>query len=74
MWDPLSFELIAMFFSLMNSPATFQAMMNNIFCDLINKEDVAIFISTVLVRTETEKEHDKLVEKILKRLGRITHI
>jgi len=63
-----SFEPVVMFFGFTNSPATFQTMMNDIFRDLINKEDVATFRDEVLVETETEKEHDKLVEEILKRL------
>jgi len=62
------FEPVVMFFGLTNSPATFQTMMNDIFHSLINKGDVATFIDNVLVGTETEKEHDELVEEILKRL------
>jgi len=42
--------------------------MNNIFHDLINKGNVTIFIDDMLVRTEIEKEHDELVEEILRRL------
>jgi len=63
-----SFKPVVMFFGLTNSPATFQTMMNDIFRDLINKGDVATFIDDVLVGTETEKEHDELVEEILRRL------
>jgi len=63
-----SFKLVVMFFGLMNSPATFQTMMNDIFRDLINKGDVAIFIDNVLVGTEMEEGHDELVEEILRRL------
>jgi len=63
-----SFKPVVMFFGLTNSPATFQTMMNNIFRDLINKGDVATFIDDVLVETETEEEHDELVEEILRRL------
>ena len=63
-----SFKPVVMFFGLTNSPATFQTMMNNIFRDLINKGDVATFIDDVLVGTETEEGHDKLVEEILRRL------
>ena len=63
-----SFEPVVMFFSLTNSPATFQTMMNNIFRDLINKGDVATFIDDMLVGTEMEEGHDELVKKILRRL------
>jgi len=51
-----------------NSPATFQAMMNEILRDLINEEKVAVFVDNVLVGTETEEEHDEIVEEILRRL------
>jgi len=57
-----------MFFGMTNSPATFQAMMNEILRDLINKEKVAAFVDDVLVGTETEEGHDKIVEEILRRL------
>jgi len=35
---------------------------------LINKGKVAAFVDDVLVGTETEKEHDKIMEEILRRL------
>jgi len=60
------FEPVVMYFGLTNSPATFQTMMNNIFHNLINKEDIATFIDNMLVGTETGEEHNELVEKILK--------
>jgi len=41
-------------------------MMNDLFRDMINKGDVTIFINDVLVATETEKEHDKIVEEVLR--------
>jgi len=51
-----------------NLLATFQAMMNEILRDLINKGKVAAFGDNVLVRTEIEKKHNEIVEEILKRL------
>jgi len=63
-----SFEPTVMFFGMINSPATFQAMMNEILRDLINKGKVVAFVDDVLVGTETEKGHDKIVEEILRRL------
>ena len=62
------FELTVMFFGVTNSPAIFQAMMNEILRDLINKEKVAAFVDDVLVEIETEEGHDEIVEEILKRL------
>jgi len=57
-----------MFFGMMNSPATFQAMMNKILRDLINEGKVVAFVDDILVGTEMEEEHDEIVKKILKRL------
>ena len=63
-----SFEPTVMFFGLTNSPATFQAMMNELLRDLINTGKVAFFIDDIIVGTETEKEHDELVVEVIKRL------
>jgi len=57
-----------MFFGIMNSPATFQVIMNEILRDLINEGKVAAFVDDVLVGTETEEGHDEIVKEILKRL------
>jgi len=57
-----------MYFGLTNSPATFQAMINNLFRDMINKGDIATFIDDVLVAIETEEEHDEIVEEVLRQL------
>jgi len=57
-----------MFFGMTNSPATFQAMINKILRNLINKGKVAAFVDDVLVGTETKEEHNKIVEEILRRL------
>jgi len=62
------FKLTVMFFGMTNSPATFQAIMNEILRDLINEGKVAAFVDDVLVGTETEEGHNKIVEEILKRL------
>jgi len=43
-------------------------MMNEILRDLINEGKVAVFVDDVLVGTETEEGHDKIVKEILKRL------
>ena len=63
-----SFEPTVMFFGITNSPAIFQAMINKILRDMINEEKVAVFVDDVLVRTETEKGYDKIVEEVLRRL------
>ena len=63
-----SFEPMVMFFGLMNSPVTFQAMINELLRDLINTGKVVVFINDVIVGTEDEKGHDELVAEIIKRL------
>ena len=63
-----SYEPVLMFFGMTNSPATFQGIMNKILRDMINKGKVAAFMDDVLIGTEMEEEHDKLVEEVLKRL------
>ena len=55
-------------FGLTNSPATFQAIMNELLRDLINTGKVAVFIDDVIVGTEDEEEHNELVAEIVKRL------
>ena len=57
-----------MFFGLINLPATFQAMMNDILRELIDTGDVAAFMDDVLVGIEDKKKHDNVVEKILRRM------
>jgi len=56
-----------MFFGLSNLLATFQAMINKLLRDLINTGKVAAF-TDIMVRTDSKKGHDELVEEILKRM------
>jgi len=63
-----SFEPTVMFFGLTNSPAMFQAMMNDMLRDLVVEEKVVVFIDNVMVATETEEGHDEIVEEVLRRL------
>jgi len=43
-------------------------MMNDLFRDLINQGDMVTFIDDILVATDMEEKHDKLVEEVLRRL------
>jgi len=63
-----AYKPTVMYFRLTNSSATFQTMMNDLFRDLINQEDTAIFINDILVAIDTEEGHDELVEEVLRRL------
>ena len=63
-----SFEPLVMYFGLCNSPATFQAMMNEIFADM---EDVmVVYINDLLIftKTDNQEEHDRIVLEVLRRL------
>ena len=62
------FEPTVMFFGMTNSLAMFQAMMNKILRDLINKGKVVAFVDDILVGTKTEEGHNKIMEEILGRL------
>jgi len=57
-----------MFFGLTNSPAMFQAMMNELLRDLINTGEVATFIDDVIIGMKTEEGHDKIVVEVIRRL------
>ena len=63
-----SFEPTVMFFGLMNSPATLQAMINKLLRDLINTGKVVAFIDDVIIGTESKEGYNKLVAEVIKRL------
>jgi len=63
-----SYKPVMMFFRMTNLPATFQDMMNEILKNMINKGKVAIFMNNILVKTETEEGHNKIVEEVLRKL------
>jgi len=58
------YEPTVMFFRLTNSPATFQTMMNTIFCNLIDEGNIIIYMDDIAIHTsprpgESDKEHLK---------------
>ena len=57
-----------MFFGLIYSLAMFQMMMNETLWDLINTRKIVSFIGDIIVGTEEEKEHDEVIEEVIKRL------
>jgi len=63
-----AYEPTVMYFGLTNFSTTFQTIMNDLFWDLINQGDTTTFIDNILVATDTEEGHDKLVEKVLRKL------
>jgi len=64
-----SFEPTVIFFGLTNSPAMFQTMIKKILQNLINTREVASFIDNIIVETEEEEGHDKVIEEVVRRLA-----
>ena len=63
-----SFKPTVIFFRMTNLPAIFQTMINEILRDMINKGKVVAFVDDILVGTEIEEGHNKIVEEVLRRL------
>ena len=61
-----AYEPTVIYFGLTNFSATFQTMINDLFRDIINQGNTAIFIDNILVATDTEERHNELVEEVLK--------
>jgi hypothetical protein len=60
------FEPKVMFFSLTNSPATFQSLMNSIFADLIAEGKVAVYLDDILIWSDNLITHRKIVHEVFK--------
>ncbi|KAH0607133.1 uncharacterized protein H6S33_003121 [Morchella sextelata] len=54
-------------FGLCNAPSAFQAMINDVLKELLD-EGVVVYIDDILIYSETEKEHELLVKKVLQKL------
>jgi len=63
-----SYEPVVVFFKMINLPATFQGMINEILKDMINEGKVAAFVNNVLIGTETEEGYNEIVKEVLRRL------
>ena len=60
------FEPLVMFFGLMNSPATFQTIMNDIFKELIDEGVVTIYMDDILIfGSQTKKHHHEIIVQVL---------
>jgi hypothetical protein len=46
------FKYTVMFFGICNSPATFQAMMDDIFCDMKTKGWIIIYMNNIFIFTK----------------------
>ena len=63
-----TFEPTLIFFGLTNSLANFQAVMNDLLRDMIEVGDVTALIDNIMVGTKAEKEYNKIVEDVLRRM------
>ena len=62
------FEPTVMFFSMCNSPVTFQAMMNDIFVGMINGKLVIIYMDNILIFAKTKEELERNTKMVLAKL------
>jgi hypothetical protein len=62
------FEPMVMFFGMSNSPATFQALMDEIFQDMIDEGWMVIYMDDILIFSRNEEEHKMRTLRVLKRL------
>ena len=62
------FKPTVMFFGMCNSPATFQAMMDNIFAGIIDGKLVIIYMDDILIFAETKEELERITKMVLAKL------
>ena len=58
-----------MFFGLTNLLVTFQIMMNDLLRNIIEVEDIVVFINNVMVEIEIEKRYDNIIEEVLRKMA-----
>ena len=56
-------------FRLTNLLATFQAMINDLLRDMIEIRDITVFIDNIMMKIETKKEYNDIVEKVLRKIA-----
>jgi Reverse transcriptase (RNA-dependent DNA polymerase)/RNase H-like domain found in reverse transcriptase len=62
------FEPTVMFFGMCNSPATFQAMMDNIFMTMIDNRLVIVYMDGILIFADTKEELERITKLVLEKL------
>ena len=62
------FEPTVMFFGMCNSPATFQAMMDNIFVTMIEGKLVIVYMDDILIFARTKEELTWITRMVLEKL------
>lgn len=63
------FEPTVMFFGLCNAPATFQALMNDIFRDFLTEGWIVVYMDDILIFSPEREVHRQRTEKVVKRLA-----
>jgi uncharacterized membrane protein len=63
------YEFLVIPFGLTNVPASFQAMMNHMLKDLLDK-GVVVYIDDILIYVKNEEIHDELVKEVLETLAK----
>ena len=43
-------------------------IMNDLLRDMIEKGEIVVFIDDMMIATETEKEHDEIIEEVLRKM------
>ena len=62
------FEPTVMFFGLCNSPATFQAFMDDIFSDMLDEGWLVIYMDDILIFSKDAATHRERMRRVLQRL------
>jgi hypothetical protein len=62
------FEPTVMFFGLRNSPATFQAMMDDYFQEFIDEGWIVIYMDDILIHVHTRQDLEQKTRKVLAKL------
>ena len=62
------FEPTVMFFGLTNSPVTFQAMMDSIFKDMVERNQVIVYMDDILIHAADEEELERWTKEVFRRL------
>ena len=62
------FELTVMSFGLRNSPATFQAMMDDYFRDMIDEGWITIYMDDILIHARMKKDLEDRMKRVLQQL------
>jgi Reverse transcriptase (RNA-dependent DNA polymerase) len=57
-----------MFFGMCNSPATFQAMMNDIFTTIIDNQLVIVYMDDILIFADMKEELERITKLVLEKL------